>query len=85
MADPSAYPAYLSSPEYIGDKLLGAGISMLIIITIVYILFNISRIFCATNNGWEIWIVYPLAYLAAAGICISDIRQYPFLRFPLGL
>lgn len=27
---------------YIGDKLLGAGISMLIIITIVYTLFNIS-------------------------------------------
>lgn len=73
MADPSTSPEYLN--EYIGDKLLGAGISMLVIITIVYICFNISRIFCAKDNHWEIWTIYPLAYLASAGLCISDIGQ----------
>lgn len=73
MADSIATPDDLT--EYIGHKLWGSGISMLVIITFVYILFNISRVFCAEKNGWEIWVVYPFAYLASAGLCISDICQ----------
>lgn len=75
-------PTSLDPNDYIGDKLLGAGISMLVIITIVYILFNISRIFCAKKNNWEVWTIYPLAYLASAGLCISDIGQSLLLQHP---
>lgn len=74
MDDTPITPEDLS--DYIGDKLMGAGVSMLVIITIVYILFNISRIFCAEKNHWEVWTIYPLGYLASAGLCISDIGQY---------
>lgn len=48
MAESLTSPEYLN--EYIGDKLWGASISMLVIITLVYILFNISRVFCAGKN-----------------------------------
>ncbi|KAL1882972.1 hypothetical protein Daus18300_000610 [Diaporthe australafricana] len=71
MADTPLTPEDING--YIGHKLMGAGVSMLIIITIVYIFFNISRIFCAEKNHWEVWTIYPLAYLASAGLCISDI------------
>lgn len=78
MTDSSITPEYLN--EYIGDKLWVAGISMLVIITIVYILFNISQVFFTEKIHWEVLTIYPLAYLASAGLCISDIGQSLLLR-----
>lgn len=71
--------------EYIGGKLLGAGISMLVIITMVYILFNISRFRFAEKNYWEVWTIYPAAYLASMAICLSDIGQSLFVPQPARL
>ncbi|KAG6363955.1 hypothetical protein INS49_009058 [Diaporthe citri] len=39
----------------------------------VYILFNISRFYVAEKNYWEVWTIYPVAYLASMALCISDI------------
>lgn len=80
MADSSLSQESLNG--YIGGKLMGAGISMLVIITMVYTLFNISRLYFAEKNYWEVWTIYPVAYLASMAICISDIGQSFFVPQP---
>lgn len=68
--------------SYVGDKLLFGGIFMLVFITIIYILFNISQFCCAGQVHWEVWTLYPFGFLATAGLCISAICQSQPLPSP---
>jgi len=80
MADPTAsFPAELletNSPE----RLTAAAIACTVVTTLVYVLFNISRYFCADRNGWEVWTLYPLSYVFILTLCILGYREYsPYL------
>lgn len=54
-------------------KLLATTYTFIVLITVVYILFAISRVFCAERNHWEIWVIYPIAYIFCLVISITCI------------
>ncbi|KAI2780946.1 hypothetical protein F4815DRAFT_499014 [Daldinia loculata] len=62
------------SPEYLAEDCHEIwwrwNIALTVLITVVYGLFNISRVFFAKYNGWEIWTLYPLSYVSCIGLCI---------------
>jgi len=63
------------SPEYLAEtskpeSALVVGILFLVLITLIYIAFVVSRVFFAKRNGWELWAVYPLSYLSCLCLCI---------------
>ncbi|KKY32331.1 putative integral membrane protein [Diaporthe ampelina] len=66
-----------SSPEYlaedIGYKLLSTTYAFIVLITVVYGLFVVSRFFFAERNGWEIWTIYPITYVFCLTLCITCI------------
>ncbi|KAJ2997444.1 hypothetical protein NUW58_g650 [Xylaria curta] len=56
-------------PEYLYErndpqKLKDASIAFIVLPTIVFTLFVISRAFCANRNTWETWVLYPVAFIA---------------------
>lgn len=65
------------SPEYlaedIGYKLLNTTYAFIVLITVVYGLFVVSRLFFTEQNGWEIWTIYPISYLFSLTLCITCI------------
>ncbi|KAI1170394.1 hypothetical protein F4777DRAFT_569313 [Nemania sp. FL0916] len=65
------------SPDFLAidihQKLLSASIALLVVITVVYALFVISRTFCAERNEWEVWVLYPFSYLTNVALCIVSI------------
>ncbi|GAW14705.1 hypothetical protein ANO14919_041080 [Xylariales sp. No.14919] len=69
------------SPEFLAadvhGKLQDAGIAFIVITTVIYFLFNVSRISCAERNGWEFWVLYPISYflqLVLGIICILFVQ-----------
>jgi len=63
------------SPEYLAEtnqpeSALVVGILFLILISLVYMAFVVSRVFFAKRNGWGLWAVYPLSYLSCVCLCI---------------
>ncbi|KAJ3579325.1 hypothetical protein NPX13_g1240 [Xylaria arbuscula] len=54
-------PEYLAVDTHL--KLLHTSIAFIVLTTVIYILFLVSRIFCAQRNGWETWVLYPISYL----------------------
>lgn len=72
------------SPEYLAEEnntqpLIGTCIAFIVIPTVVYAMFLVSRIFCASRNGWEVWALYPLSYLLTIASCIIGIGELFFL------
>ncbi|KAH8885978.1 hypothetical protein GQ53DRAFT_845118 [Thozetella sp. PMI_491] len=61
-------PEYLA--EYNGQKLMDGSIAIIVLITVVYVLFNVSRFFFAERNSLETWVLYPISYLFSLGSCI---------------
>ncbi|KAI3397649.1 hypothetical protein diail_10520 [Diaporthe ilicicola] len=65
------------SPEYlaedIGYKLLDTTYAFIVLITVVYGLFVVSRWFFTERNGWEIWTIYPIACVFCLTLCITCI------------
>lgn len=70
------------SPEYLAEDCHEIwwrwNIALTVLITVVYGLFNISRVFFAKYNGWEIWTLYPLSYVSCIGLCILYFCECPF-------
>ncbi|KAK4183165.1 hypothetical protein QBC35DRAFT_508565 [Podospora australis] len=66
LALPPEYMNEVNNPE----RLSNSGIAFLVLITVIYILFNISRYFHAERNHWEVWVLYPLSYVLSVGMCI---------------
>lgn len=54
------------SPEFLAadnhEKLLKISIAFIVLTTVTYFLFNVSRIYCAERNHWETWVLYPISY-----------------------
>ncbi|KAL1845921.1 hypothetical protein Daus18300_014412 [Diaporthe australafricana] len=67
----SPSPEYLA--ENIGYKFLDTTYVFIVLITVVYGLFVVSRLFFAERNGWEIWTIYPIAYIFCLTLCITCI------------
>ncbi|KAK2596435.1 hypothetical protein N8I77_013325 [Diaporthe amygdali] len=65
------------SPEYLAEddsqSLIDASVAVIVVITIVYAMFLISRLFCAEHNHWEFRVLYPFSYLLCLGLCINGI------------
>ncbi|KAI1806923.1 hypothetical protein F4811DRAFT_84836 [Daldinia bambusicola] len=70
------------SQEYLAEDhhgvLLDTNIVFTVLVTVTYILFNISRGFYAGRNGWEIWTLYPFSYICCLGICILTFCKHIF-------
>lgn len=68
------------SPEYLaenhGYRLTNTSIAFIVLTTVIYGLFIISRMFFVRRNGWEIWSLYPLGYLSSLALAIKCIREY---------
>ncbi|KAI1763224.1 hypothetical protein GGR53DRAFT_531687 [Hypoxylon sp. FL1150] len=66
-------------PEFLAvdihQKLMDASIAFIILSTLTYALFNISRITCAERNGWETWTVYPFSYICSLALSILGILK----------
>ncbi|KAI1654854.1 hypothetical protein F4813DRAFT_197837 [Daldinia decipiens] len=62
------------SPEYLAEDYHEIwwrwNVALTVIVTVIYILFVISRLFFARYNGWEVWTLYPLSYVSCIGLCI---------------
>ncbi|KAJ4404936.1 hypothetical protein N0V82_010406 [Gnomoniopsis sp. IMI 355080] len=71
MSAASPSPEYLA--EDIGYTLLNTTYTFIVLITLVYGLFVVSRLFCTERNGWEIWTIYPVSYVFCLTLCISCI------------
>lgn len=67
-------PEYLA--EDLGHRLTATSIAFIVLVTVVYGLFVASRVFFVKRNGWEIWTLYPLGYLASLGMGIICTREY---------
>lgn len=67
------------SPEYLAEddsqSLIDASVAVIVVITIVYAMFLISRLFCAEHNHWEFRVLYPFSYLLCLGLCINGICE----------
>ncbi|KAI0970238.1 hypothetical protein F4678DRAFT_134042 [Xylaria arbuscula] len=79
---PSAEYLASLSPDYLAvdihQELLDTAIALLVVNTVVYALFIISRASCAERNTWEIWVLYPFSYLTTIVLCIICIL---FVRY----
>ncbi|RYP24957.1 hypothetical protein DL765_000185 [Monosporascus sp. GIB2] len=65
-------------PEYLAEnnnsqKLMDISVSFIVIPSIIYALFLLSRTLYADRNGWETWVLYPLSYLLTMGACVIGI------------
>ncbi|KAI1472490.1 uncharacterized protein F4812DRAFT_15076 [Daldinia caldariorum] len=63
------------SQEYLAEDhhevLQNTNITFTVLVTVTYILFNVSRGFYAGRNGWEVWTLYPFSFICCLGICIQ--------------
>ncbi|RYO85436.1 hypothetical protein DL764_009172 [Monosporascus ibericus] len=65
-------------PEYLAEnnnsqKLMDISVAFMVISTVVYALFLLSRTLYSSRNGWETWVLYPLSYLLTMGACVIGI------------
>ncbi|OTA59690.1 hypothetical protein K449DRAFT_435947 [Hypoxylon sp. EC38] len=64
-------------PDFIAiddhQKLMNASVVFMLVTTVIYILFNTSRLLHAERNGWETWTLYPLSYICSLAISIIGI------------
>ena len=71
LAPPPEFLAESNHPE----RMVYCGITVSVIITLVYVMFITSRSFFAERNGWEVWAVFPLSYLVCLATCVLTIRK----------
>lgn len=68
------------SPEFLAadnhEKLLKISIAFIVLTTVTYFLFNVSRIYCAERNHWETWVLYPISYFFQLLLGILCICKY---------
>lgn len=81
MATPTAEQLMSLPPEYLAEvndtnKLLGTSIVFIVVPTIVYTFFVISRSVYASRNGWETWVLYPISFACVIGLCVIGICEY---------
>ncbi|KAI8966499.1 hypothetical protein F5Y11DRAFT_365257 [Daldinia sp. FL1419] len=78
MADTQTAALNQLSPEYLAEDnhtiTLNAAIVLIVLLTVIYALFNTSRWFFAERNGWEVWTLYPLSYISCLTMAIMYIR-----------
>ncbi|RYP41691.1 hypothetical protein DL767_000896 [Monosporascus sp. MG133] len=65
-------------PEYFAEnndsqKLMNISVTFIVISTVVYALFLLSRTLYSSRNGWETWALYPLSYLLTVGAGVIGI------------
>ncbi|KAI1733377.1 hypothetical protein F4680DRAFT_441909 [Xylaria scruposa] len=78
MSSPTPQELASLSPEYLAEDnnsraLLATSIAFIVVSTVIYTLFVISRVFYANRNGWETWTLYPLSYICNMGLCTIGI------------
>ncbi|KAI1387437.1 uncharacterized protein F4822DRAFT_430185 [Hypoxylon trugodes] len=66
------------SPEYLSEnngssRLMNTSIAFIVLSTVIYAAFVVSRVSLVARNGWETWTLYPLSYLLALALCVIGI------------
>lgn len=73
MQDAAFSPPEFQAADIIDLNLLRTSQALIVLTTVIYILFNISRIYCIDRNGWELWWLYPISYLFQVSLDILGI------------
>lgn len=67
------------SPEYLSQdnsrRLIDTTIAILVVTTVVFTLFVISRLIHHAKDPWDVWILLPFSYLCILGLAVLGIRE----------